>query len=99
LEAEIFLVASAGEKREPLPCRNQARLRNTIEHVSINLDAFDLCFNEGSTAGHTMVQRHFNALKRHSCHRPNLTSIASLVGLLPGKGNGVLRSTEQRFGR
>ena len=28
-----------------------------------------------------------------------VTSIASLVRLLPGKGNGVLRSTEQRFGR
>src|SRR5205814_8477153 len=55
LEAGTFLVASAGEKREPLPCRNQAGLRNNIDHVSINLDAFDLCLNEGSTTGYTMV--------------------------------------------
>ena len=55
LEAGIFLVASAGEKREPLPCRNQGKLRNTIDHVSINLDAFDLCLIEGSTTGYSMV--------------------------------------------
>ena len=61
-EVGIFLGASSGETREPLPCRNQAGLRHAIDHVFINFDTFDPYLIEGSTAGGIMVQRHFNAI-------------------------------------